>query len=49
MSKHHGPNDHRSNVKNPNNPAYQSDRGNRTSQGHANIPPPPPSTPDPKK
>ncbi len=42
MSKGKGQaaNNQRSNVKNPNNPAYVADRGNRIQQGHANVPPP---------
>ncbi len=33
------PNDNRSNVKNPNNAAYEADRLNRARQGHKNVPP----------
>jgi hypothetical protein len=40
------PNDQRSQVKNPNNPAYPADRANREKLGHDNIPPPAPA---PKK
>lgn len=44
MAKHApSPAAQRSNVKNPNNAAYQADRMNRLSQGHANQPPPPPA------
>jgi hypothetical protein len=53
MSKHQpSPNDQRSNVKNPNNPAYTADRSNRESLGHTSVPPPAPAQPqkpDPKK
>ncbi len=45
MSKKSTPNDARSNVKNPNNPAYVADRGNRIAEGHPNVPPPPPADP----
>ena len=34
------PNDERSNVKNPNNPAHEADRKNRIKQGHPNVTPP---------
>jgi len=43
------PNNQRSNVKNPNNPAYGADRANREQLGHANLPPPPPPPPPQKK
>lgn len=46
--KPHTPNDQRSIVKNPNNAAYATDRGNRIDQGHPNVPPPPPSSPKPE-
>ncbi|MDI1476356.1 MULTISPECIES: hypothetical protein [Polyangium] len=55
MSKHQPkPNDQRSDVKNPNNPAYRDDRNNRIEQGHPNVPPPPQGQPpapkqEPKK
>lgn len=41
----------RSNVKNPNNPAFVADRANRIQQGHPNTPATPPKTsaPDPQK
>ncbi|MBI4705859.1 MAG: hypothetical protein HY744_32605 [Deltaproteobacteria bacterium] len=45
--KGQNPNSQRSNVKNPNNPAYVADRGNRIQQGHPNVPPPPPVQPSP--
>jgi hypothetical protein len=38
-------NSQRSNTKNPNNPAYVADRGNRIQQGDRNPPPPPPVAP----
>ena len=41
MTKSTNPDAQRSNVKNPNNPSYVADRGNRIHQGHANVPPPP--------
>lgn len=41
MAKSTSPNSQRSDVKNPNNPAYSGDRANRIEQGHANVPPPP--------
>lgn len=41
------PSDDRSNVKNPNNPAYEADRKNRLEQGHPN-PPPPAQAPQPQ-
>jgi hypothetical protein len=37
-------NDDRSNVKNPNNKAYEADRTNRIGQGHGSVPPPPPTS-----
>lgn len=37
------PNDQISKVKNPLSPEYEADRNNRISQGHPNIPPPPPA------
>ncbi len=40
------PNDDRSDVKNPNNPAYEEDHANRRKLGHPNAPPP--ATPPPK-
>lgn len=43
------PNDQRSNVKNPNNPAYRGDRNNRIEQGHRDVPPPPPPPQAPKE
>lgn len=42
------PNDQRSDVKNPNNAAYEADRANREAQGHP-VPPPPPPTQQPVK
>lgn len=39
------PNDQRTNVKNPNNPAYEADRQNRIDLGHGNAPPPADSKP----
>lgn len=49
-NKHHSPNDQRSIVKNPNNPAYEADRANRVVQGHPDVPPPSPqSAPPPEK
>ena len=43
-------NDQRSDVKNPNNPAYTDDRANRVEQGHPNAPPRAPTTTEsPKK
>lgn len=43
-------NDRRSDVKNPNNPAYEADRANREALGHPNVPPPAQrQTPEPKK
>jgi hypothetical protein len=45
MSKRHSANDHRSIVKNPNNPAYGADRANRGALGHPNVPPPPAAPP----
>lgn len=45
-------NDQRSDVKNPNNPAYVADRDNREDLGHPNVPPPPAqpvAQPDPAK
>jgi hypothetical protein len=50
-NKQHSPNDHRSIVKNPNNPAHEADRGNRVVQGHPDVPPPAPpqSAPPPGK
>ncbi|MBK6515722.1 MAG: hypothetical protein IPG04_16890 [Polyangiaceae bacterium] len=49
--KGHAANNQRSNVKNPNNPAYNSDRANRIQQGHPSTPAAPPETtaPDPQK
>jgi hypothetical protein len=44
-TKNHSANDARSNVKNPNNPAYSADRTNRIQQGHADPPPAPPPSP----
>lgn len=41
MSKKSTPNDQRSDVKNPNNPAYVADRSNRQSLGHPNVSPAP--------
>lgn len=41
MTKKPSPNDQRSDVKNPNNPAYVADRTNRQNHGHANVPPAP--------
>jgi hypothetical protein len=41
MSKKPSPNDQRSDVKNPNNPAYVADRDNRQSLGHEPVPPAP--------
>ncbi len=46
MSAKPSPNDQRSNVKNPNNPAYEADRANRIGLGHPAVPPPPPPPPD---
>lgn len=43
------PNDQRSDVKNPNNPAYDADRTNRQNLGHDDVPPPPPADPSTKK
>jgi hypothetical protein len=46
------PNDQRSDVKNPNNPAHEADRRNREKQGHENAPPaqpPPPAAPPPQQ
>jgi len=43
------PNDRRSDVKNPNNPAYDADRANREALGHPNVPPPAPQQPPPPK
>lgn len=40
------PNDDRSNVKNPNNPAHEADRQNRDTQSR---PAPTPARPTPKK
>lgn len=40
-NKTHSPNDQRSIVKNPNNPAYEADRANRVVQGHPDVPQPP--------
>jgi len=43
------PNNDRSNVKNPNNPAYEADRQNRVREGHENAPPAAPApSPAPK-
>ncbi len=42
MASQHNPNDQRSNVKNPNHPAYEADRQNQIKQGNPNPPPPPP-------
>lgn len=47
MSKKPSPNDQRSDVKNPNNPAYVADRDNRQSLGHEHVPPSP--TPEPQQ
>lgn len=44
MSKKSSSNDQRSDVKNPNNPAYVADRSNRQSLGHPNVPPAPTPT-----
>ena len=44
-NKQHSPNDQRAIVKNPNNPAYEADRQNRTELGHGNAPPPAPAKP----
>lgn len=41
-NKDRNPNDDRSDVKNPNNPAYEHDRANREQLGHDEVPPPPP-------
>lgn len=35
------PETQKSNVRNPNNPAYEADRDNRIRQGHTNVPAPP--------
>ncbi len=45
------PNDDRSNVKNPNNPAHEADTSNRERQGHPAPPPAqsPPAQQTPKK
>ncbi len=49
-NKQPSPNDQRSDVKNPNNPAYRDDRDNRLEQGRPNVPPPPEAQPsDPKQ
>ncbi len=40
-------NNQRSNVKNPNNPAYGADRANRIQQGHGDGPAVPQVTPQP--
>lgn len=53
MSKKPSPNDDRSIVKNPNNPAFHADQANRQAQGHPDVtpsPPPaePPAAPPPK-
>ena len=47
-AKHHNASDQRSDVKNPNNPAYQADRDNRIGQGHPNPPPAAPRVPAPQ-
>jgi hypothetical protein len=49
MSKKQGysPNDQRSVVKNPNNPAYWADRQNRIDQGHPTRPGATPLPPSP--
>lgn len=44
MSQKPSPNDQRSDVKNPNNPAYVADRSNRVSLGHPTVPPAPTPT-----
>jgi hypothetical protein len=49
MTNQNNPNDQRSDVKNPNNPAYEADRGNRIKEGHPNPPPPPPKEDAKKK
>lgn len=41
----HSPNDQRSIIKNPNNPAYEADRANRVVQGHPDVPQPVPQPP----
>jgi hypothetical protein len=41
MSKKPSPNDQRSDVKNPNNPAYVADRDNRQSLGQEHVLPSP--------
>lgn len=46
--KHYTPNDQRSIVKNPNNPAHATDISNRIRQGHSNVPTPPPAPPKPE-
>lgn len=48
-TKQPSPNDNRSDVKNPNNPAYEADQKNRREQGHPNPPPPAQSPPQPPK
>lgn len=45
MSNKHSPNDHRSIVKNTNNPAHQADAKNQSAQRQLNSAPPP-TTPD---
>ena len=41
MAEKHTPNDQRSDVKNPNNPAYHQDRANQAQQGQRPAPVPP--------
>lgn len=48
-TKQNSPNEDRSDVKNPNNPAYEADRQNRIQQGHPNPPAPAPQPQQPKK
>jgi hypothetical protein len=50
--KQHSPNDERSIVKNPNNPAFEHDAANRSRQGQpapATSPMPPNPQPSPRK
>lgn len=47
MTKPPSANDQRSNVKNPNNPAYAADQANRQSPKPGNAPPPLPAVEQP--
>ncbi|MBK9002192.1 MAG: hypothetical protein IPM35_41260 [Myxococcales bacterium] len=49
MTKRYTPNDHRSIVKNHNNPAHAADVANRVALGHIPAAPPPPPAQPPQQ